>query len=267
MDRGRLTRSAIKTGNQEIQDTLKTCLQAIVSLESICHGNKADPADGTATDVSHLLSYISSYVFPLSEHSIIENIVCGVSLGGHAAWHCLMQDSRIRAGVVIVGCPDYITLMSERAYLSNLQTAGSSFLGSKDFPEQLLEAVRTYDPAGQLIGVDSTRQERFLREPISDERATITPIMYKSFQGKTILNLAGGADKLVPYSSSEPFLRWLKRAIASSGCFSDGELKLKDVIFDDVDHAFSPEMATMVDQFVVETLRESSNKAKKISRL
>ena len=41
---------------------------------------------GTAVDVSFLITYISSYIFPGSDHTIATNLVCGVSLGGHSAW-------------------------------------------------------------------------------------------------------------------------------------------------------------------------------------
>lgn len=41
---------------------------------------------GTSVDVSLLITYISSYVFPTSQHTIAMNMVCGVSLGGHSAW-------------------------------------------------------------------------------------------------------------------------------------------------------------------------------------
>jgi dienelactone hydrolase len=32
----------------------------------------------------------------------------GISLGGHAAWQVLFADPRVTAGVVIIGCPDYM---------------------------------------------------------------------------------------------------------------------------------------------------------------
>lgn len=41
---------------------------------------------GTAVDVSVLITHLSSYIFPTSHHTIITNLVCGVSLGGHGAW-------------------------------------------------------------------------------------------------------------------------------------------------------------------------------------
>jgi dienelactone hydrolase len=42
----------------------------------------------------------------------------GVSLGGHAAWQVLFNDPRVTAGVVIIGCPDY---MSEFNHMKGYQ--------------------------------------------------------------------------------------------------------------------------------------------------
>lgn len=41
---------------------------------------------GRTIDVSLLITHVASYTFPMSEHIITENMVCGVSLGGHSAW-------------------------------------------------------------------------------------------------------------------------------------------------------------------------------------
>ena len=49
---------------------------------------------GTAQDLSHLLTHVQSYLpFKLAEH-----ICGGVSLGGHATWHILLSEPRIKAG-------------------------------------------------------------------------------------------------------------------------------------------------------------------------
>ena len=197
----------------------------------------------------------------------MDNFVCGVSLGGHAAWQVLMDDPRISTAIIIIGCPDYITLMQGRALQSNLETAGPKFLGSKDFPEQLLEAVGNHDPAGQLIGIDSTRTDRFNREPISNERATISAIMHKAFRNKRILNMSGGDDLLVPYSSSEPFLQWLQRAIAPGGPFNDTNLEIEDTVFDGVGHAVSPEMVQKLNRYLVNKLRTIIGKDNKDHKL
>lgn len=51
---------------------------------------------GTAVDVSLLITHLSSYIFPTSNHTITTNLVCGVSLGGHGAWVSnLSHDRRI----------------------------------------------------------------------------------------------------------------------------------------------------------------------------
>ena len=46
---------------------------------------------GTAHDVSMLIDYLPSYLFPNDENEIVDWGVCGVSLGGHAVWICLSQ--------------------------------------------------------------------------------------------------------------------------------------------------------------------------------
>ena len=217
---------------------------------------------GTSLDTSQLITYLSSYIFPSSAHiTISTNLVLGISLGGHAAWHCILHDPRITAAVITIGCPDYITLMTNRARLSKRKAwlesspPGATFLGSEDFPPGLIEAVERYDPAGLLLGEVSERSnESYEREPSEKQKIRLMPIMKSSLQGKRILNLSGGADKLVPYKCGEPFLTWLKNAIAPGGWFEDGGLEMEDIIFDGVGHEMSPEMLREALRFIVETL-------------
>jgi len=64
---------------------------------------------GTALDTSLLIDHLGSYVFNGPDAPPIEqHLVMGVSLGGHAAWQVLFNDPRVTAGVVIIGCPDYM---------------------------------------------------------------------------------------------------------------------------------------------------------------
>jgi len=216
-------------------------------------------------DTSHLLTYISAYIFPTSSHTINNNIVLGVSLGGHAAWHCVMHDPRISTAIVIIGCPDYIRLMADRARISKLESwtksspPGSEFLGSKHFPKGLIEAVEKYDPAGLLLGeVTSCREDVCSREPTEHERKRLMPLMKSCLQGKRILNMAGGADKLVPYKCAEPFLSWLKKAAAPNGWFGDGKMVIEDIVFEGVGHEMSPGMVREVHRFVLGTLEQPS---------
>ena len=205
------------------------------------------------------MDYISAYAFPVSDHTITSHMALGISLGGHAVWHCLLQEPRIISGVVVIGCPDYVRVMSDRARLSKLETwtdsspPGSKFLGSKDFPRGLVEAVEKFDPAGLLLGKVSARtEETYIQEPTDEELKRLIPLMKSTLQGKRILNLAGGADKLVPYKAAEPFLQWLKRAISKDGWFSDGGIVLEDIVFDGVGHEMSPDMVKEVVRFMGE---------------
>jgi pimeloyl-ACP methyl ester carboxylesterase len=255
-----------------------TRLQSDRANEAWGKGNKMHAQDmfsifhGTAMDTSHLINYIHAYAFPENDHDITDNIVLGVSLGGHAVWHCLMQDPRITAGVSIIGCTDYARLMSQRADKSKLESwhstspPGKTFLGSKDFPKALLAIVDKSDPTGLLMtkmlprGVTATDAER---EPSEEEKGTLLPLMKQHFNGKRIFNLAGGADKLVPYSCSEPFLVWLKNAIKPGGWFESG-MVLKDEVYDGVGHEMTPKMMSDAVQFVIDTLKVEKDAVAKI---
>ncbi|TKA64138.1 hypothetical protein B0A49_09057 [Cryomyces minteri] len=200
-------------------------------------------------DTSHLLSYLSSYAFPTASHTISTNIVLGISLGGHAAWHCVLHDARISTAVIVIGCPDYTRLMMDRARKSKLQTwvsterPGAQFLGSVDFPKGLIEAIEKHDPAGLLMGeLDVVTGDDHLHEPSDEEKTRLRPLMRDHLGGKRILCLSGGADKLVPYQCGEPFLGFLKRAVGEGGWFSDRETVLEDIVDIKAGHEFSPKM-------------------------
>ena len=204
----------------------------------------------------------------MSEKSIVNNMVLGMSLGGHAAWHCIMHDPRITTAIVVIGCPDYVRLMVDRASRSKLETwtesapPGSAFLESSDFPRGLIEAVEKYDPAGLLLGDVTSRDDlTYLQDPTGVEKERITHVMRGSLQGKRILNMSGSADKLVPYRCGEMFLRWLKKAIAPNGWFSDGNVLLEDIVFDGVGHEMSSGMVEEVHRFVIEGLEQSAAEA------
>ncbi|KAL8949054.1 MAG: hypothetical protein Q9222_004810 [Ikaeria aurantiellina] len=225
--------------------------------------NEAWRSDGTATDVSILMTYLSSYVFPSSDRDIVSNIVLGVSLGGHAAWHCLFHDSRVTAAIIVIGCPDFFSLMSDRARLSKLPSwtessvAGSKFLGSQHFPQGLVRAVETYDPAGLLLGkLDSSIRSIDDKSSSATEQARLLSLLKRALEGKRILNLSGGADRLVPYECGQAFLEWLKVAIAPGNWFAEG-FYLEDIQFDDVGHWMSPGMVDHAICFLAETLEKS----------
>ena len=43
------------------------------------------------------------------KREIDQHLALGVSLGGHSVWQLMFADPRVTAGVVIIGCPDYIS--------------------------------------------------------------------------------------------------------------------------------------------------------------
>ena len=206
---------------------------------------------GTATDLSQLLDHLSSYLFVApSSPAITTHLVLGISLGGHAAWHCLLGDPRITAGIVAIGCPDYTRLMADRARLSKRETFGASFVGSPDFPPALQHAVAQYDPAGLLLPT--------LFNPVGHDTRP-TPAQLERFktmlaarlQRKHILNLSGKQDKLVPYAAGEPFLNVLKHVVDTH---EDLAITFEDVLFDGVGHAFPKPMADKATAWITNLL-------------
>ncbi|KIW28524.1 uncharacterized protein PV07_08182 [Cladophialophora immunda] len=223
---------------------------------------------GTALDTSLLLDYLPGYIFggASDPRRIVQNLVLGISLGGHAAWHVLMHDPRISAAVVTIGCPDYTRLMTDRARLSKRKTYTSSsppgrdFLGSADFPPALVDAIKKSDPAGliwSLPGLNWRKdQEKLHADLTEEERAVLLPVMTRCFGNKRLLNLSGGADKLVPYAHSKPFIDWLKAISGKGGWFEGSGFVLEDVVFEGIGHDVPSSMVPHMVRFVTETLED-----------
>ncbi|PGH12566.1 hypothetical protein AJ79_04187 [Helicocarpus griseus UAMH5409] len=221
---------------------------------------------GTARDVSHLIDLIPSYAFPTCSHRITSNHVLGVSLGAHAAWSCILHDPRVTSAVIIVGCPDYTNMMAERARLSKLPSwnnstpPGSKFLGSESFPQGLVDAVKKYDPAALFLShmsdpaVAGPVRDGTLPDPTEADKGTLRPLIKRCLGGKRVLLISGGKDKLVPYARGEPFLGWLKRAIAPGGWFTDAAVTLEDLIYEEAGHEVTPPMIEQAIRFVGESL-------------
>lgn len=232
--------------------------------------------EGTARDTSLLIDYLPAFVFPKPGRRVTENLVLGVSLGGHAAWSCILHEPRISAGVVIIGCPDYANVMADRARLSKLPSftnsspPGQHFLGSEDYPISLLETVNKWDPAGLFLSPVELNQDAQpirsapLPEPTEPQKAALRPLLTRCIAGKKILNMSGGMDKLVPYSKGEIFLTWLKQAIGPDGWFADGAVTLEDIMDETAGHEVTPKMVDEAVRFIGDALA-SGNDSKKAS--
>ncbi|KAF3932923.1 hypothetical protein ABW20_dc0100909 [Dactylellina cionopaga] len=199
---------------------------------------------GTSQDVSLLIDHIPSYVFPNGEKTVDGWLSAGVSLGGHAAWLNLINEPRIKAGVVVIGCPDFERIMTHRAEKSKLQSYKEGrFLGSADYPKALDATVKKTDPAGIIMTNKSiTDQLRLIEERLG---------------GKKILVLCGGADKLVPYDCSKPFLDLLKTE-------GKGLVDAQDIVYEGVGHECTEQMVKELVAFVSNFLAAGSGGKSKV---
>ncbi|KAG0645182.1 hypothetical protein D0Z07_9267 [Hyphodiscus hymeniophilus] len=218
--------------------------------------------NGTALDTSLLIDHLGSYIFHGGDGPVIEqNLVMGISLGGHAAWQVFFNEPRVSAAVIIIGCPDYMRVMTDRARLSKLRSYtkadGAEFLGSTDFPNALVASVKKWDPRGILFGTSDIQPY-----PSESEQKYLRDILDAKIKGKKVLVCSGGADKLVPYHCAEPFMGFLKNA--TSGWYKDGDVYVEDIVYPGVGHAYSSGMIKDTTRFVSDILAGSSTKASKI---
>ena len=177
------------------------------------------------------------------------NFVAGVSLGGHAGWQLLFAEERIQAAVVVIGCPDYMSVMTDRARLSKRKTYiadnGATFHGSKDFPQALIDAISVWDPRGILFGTDPVPSDPPV--PLGpSEAGRLIEILEERVKDKKVVVLSGKADKLVPYKFTEPFVTFLDEAVKTGGWW-EGGMGLRNIAFDGVGHEMS---GGMVDECV-----------------
>ena len=232
---------------------------------------------GTASDMSQLIDFLPAYLFPTVEMTVVDHMVLGVSLGGHAAWHAVLHDKRVSTAVVVVGCCDYVRLMKQRAEKSKrkawMETVppGAGFIGSDDFPSSLCEVIKRTDPCGILMAalesgsVNVHDISSSIRDPSDHEIPQTAKLMRGHLAGKRILNMAGGNDKLVPYTCSEPFLDWLKRATTKQGWLKESDgFHLEDQVYEGVGHAFSSDMTVRASSFITSTLDNEETQESKI---
>ncbi|KAI5359552.1 putative alpha/beta hydrolase-1 [Septoria linicola] len=224
----------------------------------------------TAHDLSLLITQLPMYL-PFKIH---DHICGGVSLGGHATWVALMSEPRISAGMVVIGCPDYVRLMTDRAIRSKVPSAissdppGQDFLGSSYFPQSLLGAIEQYDPAGMLMGeLDVVTGEDHLHTPSEREVKALRPVLERTLAGKKIICLSGGKDKLVPHAQGKVFLDWLRRGIKEGGWAADQGIKLEDILDPGAGHEFSALMRKEAQRWICDLLSDEDRISNRASKL
>ncbi|KDN71812.1 hypothetical protein CSUB01_04213 [Colletotrichum sublineola] len=220
---------------------------------------------GMASDTTALIDVVEGYLkLELARRCADEgwkmdqHLVLGVSLGGHSAWQTMFREDRVSAGVIIIGCPDYMALLSDRAKKSKLATFsadddGASFLGSRDFPPGLVASCLRYDPKGMLFGTGAvpTTAEGV---PEDERRRLRAALGRLRVGGKKFLVCSGAEDKLVPYKMSEPFIEFF--AGAAGTWYADEGVAIKNNVYGGVGHAFSERMVEDSLRFLVDAVAE-----------
>lgn len=128
-------------------------------------------------------------------------------------------DPRIRTGVPIIGCPDYLALMEHRAKQNELE------LTPPLFPASLRRLVGEQDPANKAYWSMDPEENPFF--------------------GKRVLVLCGAEDQLVPWSQSQNMVEKLEV----------GEQGRKEVhVYEGVGHKCTAEMQDRTSEFLSELL-------------
>ncbi|RFU77232.1 hypothetical protein TARUN_5013 [Trichoderma arundinaceum] len=197
-------------------------------------------------DMSGLMDHVGGYL----GREVDAHVCLGWSLGGHAAWQAWFGEERIDAAVVIVGCPDLAGLLRDRSVASKLDCGETGFVGSKYFPLDTVATVRKRDPKGILFGTNAIPSL-----PLSSaEQDRLRKIFDSRVRGKKLLLCSGGADKLVPYSNAEPFIRVLKDA--ASGWYADGGVEVDNRVYEGVGHKFDADMVNDAVAFLMRVVAE-----------
>lgn len=238
--------------------------------------------------ISFTRDVVESYLFHDSaeegqQRKVIDHhLALGISLGGHSVWQLMFADQRVRAGVAVIGCPDFmsksvlillrsgntmatnhlIDLITDRARLSKLSTysadtGAATFLGSKDFPPSLVTAACKTDPKGILFGtspIPSSSSSPGSSSPSTadeDERQR-RQILLERLQGKQFLLCNGAEDKLVPPRCGEAFTRWFKEAADK---YKEARILVDERTYAGIEHTFSVGMVKDAVEWVMEVVK------------
>lgn len=134
-------------------------------------------------------------------------------------------------------------------YKASQAVGGPPFLGSRDFPAALVAACGKHDPKGIVFGTGVAAWPS-----TAEQEQVVHDTLQKHVAGKRFLVCSGGADKLVPYKNSEPFLAVFKKAATT---WPDLGVTVQDVVYEGVEHQFSAGMVQDAVKFVVETVADA----------
>jgi pimeloyl-ACP methyl ester carboxylesterase len=213
-------------------------------------------------DISLLIDHLPSYVFPDGRISITQHLCLGVSLGGHTTWQLLVHEPRITTCIIIIGSADFVRLLTDRARLSKIpdyvgsSPPGKDLLGSESFPNALVQAIAKFDAAQRIMGASYSATKGL---PSMAEIKKLRAFYNEHLARKSLLVVSGGADKMAPYSRSEPVIEFLKKAIDSkTGWWKDGGMELRNVVFQGVKHELTLDMVAEAVGFIVQSVAGGS---------
>ncbi|PHH64248.1 hypothetical protein CDD81_4862 [Ophiocordyceps australis] len=192
--------------------------------------------EGACLDMGLLMGLVGGYL----KRVVDGHVVLGWSLGAHAAWRAVVTERRLDAAVVIVGCPDYTALLTDRAHRNGLP---SPLIGTPFFPNSLLSSISSSDPASLLFGTPTTTPPLVPDSIPAEEQPRLGSILDKTLRGKRILCCSGRQDELVPYAvGTQRFLGLLGAAARRGGWYARGQLVVEDRVYEDAGHEFSAAM-------------------------
>lgn len=153
--------------------------------------------------------------------------MCGISLGGHATLLAMANDARISVGVSIIGCGDYLSLMTHRA--SNMKPPVPLPPASQEFlNDQLLALLSTHDPVNK-------------------------PHMFKN---RPLLLLNGGSDRLVPAACNQAFVDKLSKIYGE-----EARDKFEVIVEEGVKHEVTDSMKAKCAEWIGRWLAEGGSES------
>ncbi|KAH7148395.1 Alpha/Beta hydrolase protein [Dactylonectria macrodidyma] len=201
---------------------------------------------GGCADMRGLMDLVAGYL----GRDVDAHMCLGWSLGGHSAWQAWVGEERIDAAVAVVGCPDFMGLMEDRASSTGLEY-GASFLGSKYFPPDVVATCLAQDPKAVLFGTSAVPPAPLM----TSERSRLRPLLDSRVRGKRLLLCSGAEDTLVPYANGKPVIDALKDAVGDeAGWYREGRVVLEDRVYEGVGHRFSKDMVLDAVRFLVDAV-------------
>ncbi|KAF8456441.1 hypothetical protein BDZ91DRAFT_786210 [Kalaharituber pfeilii] len=217
---------------------------------------------GTAVDLALLITYIRVYLefhfnppVPMtatttttlskprkyiSIPTIRDNIVLGVSLGGHSAYLAALHIPQVNAAISVIGCADYPALMTHRLRQCKL-LAPPELTG---YPN----ATGGYLPPSFMSMLASTAENDGPSMLLAPPSPHVCPVSL--LKGKKLLVLSGKEDKLVPPRFSKGFLDRVREGMKDGEELAGTGAEVKEVVFEGVGHEFGEGMGSEVRRFV-----------------